>query len=210
MKKLNLHFFSKLQREREYIQQRFLVLCDLHFLEEGQLEVIPSLDFDCCLLLGDIPSDALFCIKKLVAKPIYAVGGNHDTREMYKKANISYIHGEVVEANGLSITGIEGSHRYKKAEELLMLTQEDSIKTVKELPPADILISHDSSFGRYGNSPNKCGLKGISNYIKKYKPKLHLHGHYHIYDKYVVGKTSCIACYRCMIVDTNGDTEVIF
>ena len=190
--------------------QRFLVLCDLHFLEDGQLEVISSLDYSCCLLLGDIPSDVLFRIKKLVTKPIYAVGGNHDTREMYKKANICYIHGEIGDINGLSVTGIEGSHRYKETEELLMLTQDDSIKTANELPPADILISHDSSFRHYGRSPNKCGLKGISNYIKKHKPKLHLHGHYHIYDKYVVGKTLCIACYRCMLVGTNGDTEVIF
>ena len=190
--------------------QRFLVICDLHFLDEGQLEVISSLDYSCCLLLGDIPLDALLLIKKLVTKPIYAVGGNHDTREMYEKANISYIHGDLVEVNGLSVTGIEGSHRYKETKELLMATQEESIKTAAELPPADILISHDSSFGHYGKSPNKCGLKGISNYIKKHKPKLHLHGHYHIYDKYAVGKTSCIACYRCMIVDTNGDTEIIF
>lgn len=210
MKKLSFQFFGKPTKEREYIYQRFLVLCDLHFLEEGQLDAISSLDCDCCLLLGDIPSDALFRIKELVMKPIYAVGGNHDTREMYEKANISYVHGELVEVNGFSVTGLEGSHRYKKAEELLMLTQEESIKAASELPPADILISHDSSFGRYGEAPNKCGLKGISNYIKKHRPKLHLHGHYHIYDKYRIGKTSCIACYRCMIIDTNGDTEVIF
>lgn len=207
---MKLSLFCKPPKKQECVYQRFLVLCDLHFLEEGQLEVIPSLDYDCCLLLGDIPLDALFRIKELVTKPIYAVGGNHDTREMYEKANISYVHGVLVEVNGLSFIGFEGSHRYKEMKELLMATQEESVKTAAVLPPADILISHDSSFGRYGEAPNKCGLKGISNYIKKNKPKLHLHGHYHIYDKYSVGKTSCIACYRCMIVDTNGDTEVIF
>lgn len=207
---MKFSLFCKPLQKQECVYQRFLVLCDLHFLEEGQLDLISSLDYSCCLLLGDIPLETLFRIKELVAKPIYAVGGNHDTREMYINANIPYIHGGLVEVNGLSIVGLEGSHRYKKSEELLMLTQEESINTANELPPADILISHDSSFGRYGEEPNKCGLKGIRNYIKKHKPKLHLHGHYHIYDKYAVGKTRCIACYRCMIVDTNGDTEVIF
>lgn len=189
---------------------RFLVLCDLHYLEDEELIVIPTLEYDACLLLGDIPWNALQQIKELVTKPIFAVGGNHDTREMYCQHGILYLNGKCVEVNGWAIAGIEGSSRYKKMGELVMLTQEESIAIAEQLPKADILISHDSSFERYGTSPNKCGLKGIDLYIETNQPKFHLHGHHHIEDKYTISNTQCLCCYRCMMVDTNGCVAQIF
>lgn len=206
--KKDLEKLEKIKQKQE--KQQFLVLCDLHFLEDGQLDILTSLQYDCCLLLGDIPSDALICIKKLINKPIYAIAGNHDTREMYEKAGIEYINGRCVSFNGFTIAGIEGSNRYKNTKELVMLTQKESLEVAKQLPKADILISHDSCFKKFGKAPNNCGLKGISRYIKTNKPMLHLHGHYHTHAKYKVRNTICIACYRCMLVDTDGKVEMIF
>lgn len=205
--KKDLEKLNSIKKERGI---RFLVLCDLHFLEEEQLDKILSLNYDCCLMLGDIPSEILPRIKALITKPIYAVGGNHDTREMYTNAGFEYINGKVVEIEGIKIAGIEGSNRYKDTDELVMLTQKESVKLAKSLPRADLLISHDSFYHKYGKSPNKRGLKGIDLYIKRNKPIFHFHGHYHIYDNYQNGKTQCFACYRCMLIDTYGKTEKIF
>ncbi len=192
------------------IGQQILVLCDLHFLEDGQLNIISTLEYDFCVLLGDIPWSALQQIKELVTKPIFAVGGNHDTREMYKQIGIPYLNGKCAEVNGWRIAGVEGSSRYKNTKELVMLTQEESLAIAEQLPKADILISHDSCFSKYGTAPNKCGLKGIDLYIERNKPILHLHGHHHIYDKYMIGETLCLCCYRCMLIDTSGDVRKIF
>lgn len=189
---------------------RILVLCDFHFLEDGELDRIGALEYDVCLVLGDILFGALPRIRELVQKPIFAVGGNHDTREMYGQVGIPYIHGQVVCVNGWSIVGIEGSHRYKNTSELCMLTQEESLAIAEELPKADILISHDASYEKFGSAPNRVGLQGISRYIQKNGPYLHLHGHHHLYDRYYIWDTLCLACYRAMLVATDGSVEVVF
>lgn len=192
------------------VVHKLLVMSNLSSSDKCKLDRISALNYDVCVLLGDISSDVVMRIRELVTKPIYAVGGNHDTRSMYIDVDIPYINGQCVEVNGLTIVGIEGCNRYKKSNNFIMLSQEESLMIAELLPPADILISHDSCYERYGTAPNKRGLKGISCYIEKNKPKLHLHGHYHIYDKYEVGDTLCLACYGCMLVDTDGNAEKVF
>lgn len=189
---------------------RILVLCDFHFLEDEDLDRIAALEYDVCLVLGDILFGALPRIRELVRKPIFAVGGNHDTRKMYEQVKIPYIHGQVVCVNGWTIAGIEGSHRYKNTSEVCMMTHEESLAVAEELPKADILISHDASYEKFGSAPNRVGLQGISRYIQKNGPILHLHGHHHLYDRYYIWDTLCLACYRAMLVGTDGSVEVVF
>ena len=86
-----------------------------------------------------------------------------------------------------------------------MLTQTESIQICKELEPADILISHDCAFGLYGSKSDNthCGFKGISKYIKKYKPWLNIHGHYHQNKIIKCRNTTDICIYGCAIITLN-------
>ena len=115
---------------------------------------------------------------------------------------------------GFSVTGISGSSRYKN-DDKPMMTQKQSIYLCKCLQPADMLISHDSAYGLYGAKSDKahCGLKGISKYIKKYKPAINLHGHHHQNVVQNYKNTTDICVYGCSMIRVNGDditTERIF
>lgn len=192
----------------------FLIICDIHYineLEKKRLKTIQNTEsFDACLLLGDIPTDVVEIVSKNITKPIFAVAGNHDTLEIYNYPNIVYLNGKMSTVNGYTIAGIDGSHRYKDSFYLVMQTQSESVNTVKKLHRADILISHDSAYKVFGKEKNKCGLKGISRYIKNKKPIFHIHGHHHQRLQYRFHRTNCICSYRAQVSDLNGETKVIF
>ena len=186
----------------------------MHFLDEIDFKSIENIefkyDFDFCVLLGDIPPRAIEIIAQSITKPIFAVGGNHDTIDMFPFANITYLDGRMASVNGYTIAGISGSNRYKEDKTLFMLAQDESKFVANKLPKADILISHDSAYHIFGKDDNKCGLKGISSYIKRKKPVLHLHGHYHRHQRYRLHKTNCICTYRVSLYKSDGTILTLF
>lgn len=165
-----------------YMHSPFKMLCiaDLHDYDERQIEKIRQMEYDVCLLLGDIPHKALLEIKKANGdRPLYGVCGNHDDWDTLTRVGITDIHCKAVEVCGITIAGFSGSNRYKNGD-YCMMTQKESIKAAKEIPPCDVLITHDSKY-KYWIPPDDAhlGLKGISKYISKNKPQMHLFGHYH-------------------------------
>lgn len=191
------------------------ILCvsDLHHYTDEELEEIQSMEYDVCLLLGDIPQKALKIIKKANgSRPIYGICGNHDDWDSLKRADIEDIHCKMVEVGNIKIAGFGGSHRYKSGD-YAMITQEQSIQAAKTIPAADILISHDCPYKMFGKDIAHEGLIGISNYIAKYKPYLNLCGHYHesMQSKFKNCKVECI--YRFRIVkfvcdDTRNNKKI--
>lgn len=186
----------------------------MHFLDEIDFKSIENIefkyDFDFCVLLGDIPPQAIEVITNSISKPILAVGGNHDTIDAYVGNKIIYLNGNLAYVGGLSIVGIDGSHQYKNLTNLIMQTHSTSKSIARELPKADILISHDSAYRIFGKDDNNCGLKGISSYIKRKKPVLHLHGHYHRHQRYRLHKTNCICTYRACLYKSDGTLLTLF
>ena len=105
--------------------------------------------------------------------------GNHDDQGALERCGIYNLDRKVTVINGVSIAGIGGSHRYKNGD-YPMLTQKESIDIAEHCPKADILISHDAAFHVMKRLDKAhCGLKGISEYISRNKPKLNICGHYH-------------------------------
>lgn len=179
---------------------KILVMSDLHYWDENEISGIQSIDYDICLLLGDI---SLQTIKTIVFynsdKPIYGVCGNHDDWDTLKKSGIYDLHGKCISFGGVKIAGIAGSHRYKSGD-YPMLTQKESIGICKYIPQADILISHDTMYKLYGKDITHIGLKGITQYIRKNNIKLNICGHYHSGD--VVKKYGCLVVnvFRCCLI----------
>lgn len=188
-----------------------LIIADLHDWTLSELEYIRELEYDCCCLLGDIPEAPLKVIKQLVQKPIFGVLGNHDTLTTLSDCGIADLNNKSVTINGVTLAGFGCSNRYKPGE-YPMLTQKESIAVAANCPPCDILISHDTAFGIMKRKDNAhCGLKGISNYIKRRKPKLNICGHYHenIHQNFKHCDILCI--YRCALVTFPSiSSEIIF
>ena len=161
------------------------------------------MQYDACLLLGDISGNYLDMILKYVPiEKIYGILGNHDEYGLLESRNISNIHSKVINVNGVRILGFEGSSRYKTGN-IPMYSQEESIKILRKCDIADILISHDSPYQLYSKANDKahCGLKGITKYLKKNKIYLNIHGHHHINTVLKLNNdTNVVGVYRCAMI----------
>lgn len=190
---------------------KILIITDLHDWDTSEIELISSLEYDCCCLLGDIPETALKIIRQYVQTPLFGVLGNHDALTTLSNCGITDLNGRAATINGVTITGLSGSHRYKPGD-YPMLTQEESIAAAAACPPGDVLISHDTAFGVMKRHDNAhCGLKGISKYIKRNKPKLNICGHYHENVRRKFKRCDILCVYRCALVSFPDNTaEVVF
>lgn len=184
---------------------RIMCISDLHYFKNEEIEVIANTEYDLCILLGDIPVKALKLIKKANGeRPICGVCGNHDSFLALSSVGIKDLHCTSIEVNGYIIAGMSGSNRYNDEEDYAMISQGQSVIYADKCPNADIFMTHDAPYKLfyklYRDKAHK-GLKGISKYIKKKKPKLNLCGHYHenIKVKYHKSDVECI--FRFKMID---------
>ena len=183
-----------------------LCIADLHSYDDEEIKAIQNIEYDVCFLLGDIPQNALYMIKKFnrFNKPIFGICGNHDEWNSLTAVGIDDIHCKAISVKGYTIVGFGGSHRYKSGD-YPMMTHKESVEIIRLLPKADILISHDAPYKLFGADTAHQGLKGISKYIAKNKPQLNLCGHYHnenLSGVYRKCKVQCI--YHFKIVEYGG------
>ncbi|MDE6426719.1 MAG: metallophosphoesterase family protein [Ruminococcus sp.] len=179
---------------------KILAIADLHWYTNKELRQIKNLDYDVCVLLGDIPVNAIRLIKEYVYnKPILAVAGNHDDWNTPEIGRAENIHGQCVECYGYKFTGFSGSARYKYGD-YPMFTQRESMQLGNKLKKADILISHDSGYQLLGKDKPHSGLLGIDLYNLKNRTKLNICGHHHTQ---IVKKrfgTTTVCVFRCALI----------
>lgn len=193
---------------------KLLIIADCHHLKEDEIQKVKNLEYDICILLGDINCNYLDMILKYVPnEKIYGILGNHDEFGVLESRNIINIHEKIINIKGIKILGFQGSSRYKTGE-YPMFTQKESINILKKCEQADILVSHDAPFELYckSNDMAHCGLKGITKYLKKNKVFLNIHGHHHINTQLSLNKvTNVIGVYRCAIISLPDlEKEIIF
>lgn len=161
---------------------RLLIITDTHnclYYDKESVEKIKNAQYDVCLILGDISnSDIIEILKFVPYDKIYGLLGNHDELDRFEESKIRSLNGKVITINGVRIAGLQGSHRYKTGD-YGMYTHEESIQIADEMPPADILVSHDRPFIKDNNDNVHDGLKGVTYYCYKNHVKLEIHGHLH-------------------------------
>lgn len=187
-----------------------LIFADLH---AECTDKIRNADFskrsiDVCFTLGDIDYQHLQIIQKKVNCPVYGVLGNHDEYGMFECYGISDLDCKYIYIQNYSVTGLSGSSRYKM-DNSPMLTQKESITVSKQLSYADILISHDSAYGLHGQRTDEahCGLKGITRYLKKFKPHFHIYGHHHENTVQVYKKTIAVCVFGCAVIEIEKENN---
>ena len=206
--------FGKVNKYSNYNNISILVIADCHHLKEEEIAKVENLQYDVCLLLGDINGNYLDMILNYVPiEKIYGILGNHDEYGLLESRNIANIHSKIININGIKILGFEGSSRYKDGN-IPMYSQKESIKILKKCGMADILVSHDSPYELYSKANDKahCGLKGITKYLKKNKVYLNIHGHHHINTSLKLDNgTNVIGVYRCAVIKfPKLEREIIF
>ena len=123
-------------------------------------------------------NDISVVLKYVDKDKTYGLLGNHDYSYL-SEFNIKNLNGNVININGTTILGIEGSFKYKPAK-FPSFTQRESIMFLNEKPGVDILVSHDNSLdSSMSNNPAHQGLFGITYYLFKNNVSYHIHGHLH-------------------------------
>lgn len=179
---------------------RILAISDLHFWDKEELNHILDYEFDVCVLLGDIPYNAIVEIVNIVKdKPIFGLPGNHDAWNIFEEFPVVDLHEKTEDFHTYCFAGFGGSLRYKKGP-YAMVTQEECLKSLKKLPKGDILLTHDSMYRLFGKDGAHEGLKGITRYILKNHIRLNIHGHHH--QMSVKKRFGCttVCVYRCAVI----------
>ncbi len=156
-------------------------------------------DVDIVIGCGDMPYYYLEFVVDMLNKPTYFVRGNHANVVEYSQLGERThphgaidLHRKVVNGRGLIIAGIEGGLRYRPGP--FMYTQGEMWTHVLGLAPKlmnnflrngrflDIFVTHSPAWGLQDRDdlPHQ-GIKAFRWLIQVFKPKIHLHGHIHLY-----------------------------
>ncbi len=142
-------------------------------------------DVDFILSAGDLSNEYLDYVFTILHKDLIYVNGNH----VYaKKHNISFcknIDGKVIMYKGLKIAGFDGSRIYSFKEH--QYTElEMGIRIAKMIPgflirKPDIILTHAPPRKIHDREePVHKGFKVFNRLLKRFKPKLWVHGHIHL------------------------------
>lgn len=191
------------EAEPQKLGLKLLVVSDTHGYLAFEKKRFPDyLDtvgaFDLCVLLGDIhPAEMPLILDCVPRDEIIAVKGNHDSFSLYRDFGVRDISGTVFAHKGVRFAGIDGSFRYKN-ECFPSHTQYDSLVIARNLPEADVLITHDIMLDDFRRDPAHAGLIGIADYVYRNSPQYHIHGHIHrSYEKQYDNGTKEKSVYLC-------------
>lgn len=176
-------------------------------------------DANAIVCLGDIYLNELQILKGIADRleiPVYGIHGNHEPMSFLKKAGIINIHASECLIEDVRLAGIGGCPAYKDdvgKNELCMLTEAQVLKIAKNLPYADILVTH-SPYKIKSSNMIHSGFRGISWYLNHHNPRWHFYGHLHNRDTKthrfgLLHKRTCksYGIYEAAVFDT--DTEVL-
>lgn len=165
-----------------------LIIADTHGAanveEFSHIEENCKREYGACFFLGDVSSrDFDYILPKIRrGAPIYGILGNHDNVSLLSRYGIENLHGRMIILRGISFVGFEGSLRYKD-ENAPLYTDKESVVLAKELPKADVLLSHDAPKGIYKKDAAHSGLSGLRWYLKRHPRCTNIHGHHHKNDE---------------------------
>lgn len=154
--------------------------------------------FDLTLAAGDLPGDYLEFIATRTDTPPLFVFGNHalgylrgEEGELELPGGCINAHLRVVAAAGLRVLGCEGSARYREGPH--QYTERQFAVMLSQLWPrllllerrfgraVDVLLTHAPPVGPHAGSDHAHrGVPAFNAFHKRWRPRLHVHGHVHL------------------------------
>jgi hypothetical protein len=175
-------------------------------------------DIDCVISCGDLPEYYLDFIVSSLNVPLFFVHGNHDPsggkRSLAGGVNLDE---QTVIYRGCIFAGLEGSpwyngnlHQYSERDmyfKYLRLLPKLLWNRVRFGRYLDVLVTHAPPRGMHeGQDAVHKGFSIFTHIIRKYRPKYHLHGHVHLYDRRqslqdLFYETLVINCYNYRVLE---------
>lgn len=177
-------------------------------------------DLDAVISCGDLPRYYLEYVISMLDLPLYYVQGNHvfDIEDSqgevrHHPQGATNLHRQVIYNPELDLilAGIEGSLRYSQRE--YQYTQRQMWQMVLGLVPQlmlnkarygrflDVFVTHAAPTGIHDeDDPAHKGVDAFIWLIENFSPKVHLHGHIHLYNplkarETMHGDTRVVNCY---------------
>ena len=164
---------------------------------------------------GDLRNDYMDFLISMINVPMIYVMGNHDDG-MIKEPPLGAIciEDRIFEYKGVKFMGLGGSYRYNPRG-INMYTERDmKLRELRLRPRArikggvDVLVTHSPAkgYGDLEDLPHR-GFDCFNDILKKYKPKLFIHGHVHMnYGRnfkreYTYNDTTIINAYERYIIE---------
>ena len=178
---------------------------------------------DLILGCGDLPYDYLDYVATELGVPLFAVHGNHDTPpEVLEDAAIGTwwkginLHGRVVAVDDVVLAGLGGSRRYNDGPYQLS-EAEMWLATLRMIPALlvnriargrylDVLVTHAPPRGIHDLTDRAhWGFTALRWFLRAFRPRYHLHGHSHVYDRRTVTRTRF---HDTLVVNAYGAQEI--
>ena len=174
-----------------------VVLISDDILQVGSLDIQEA---DLLISLGDLMDQTIFrAIEVYQPLHVLAVRGNHDEAQPFP-APIQDLHLQVTEINGLLFGGFQGCWKYKEGG-CYLYTQQQASKLLDRFPPVDVFLAHNSPWDVHERDKDiHQGFEAFRNYIERVQPRYFFHGHQHVNETTVMGKTQVVGVY--------GETEL--
>ena len=162
---------------------------------------------DLILSCGDLPPYYLDYVACMLQAPIYGVHGNHDGEFLRRKDGeeradwgMEELHGRVVHEQGLLIGGLDGSLRYKAGPyqyseagmraQIAGMLPRLLMNRVRHGRFLDILVTHAPPRHIHDEADRPhWGFETFRSFLRTFRPRYHLHGHIHMYDKRTITRT---------------------
>jgi Icc-related predicted phosphoesterase len=170
---------------------KLLVLAD----DDGVRHELIAQPVDLVLSLGDVSDLVILeAAKQARCGAILAVKGNHDADAAFSPPILD-LHLAVQTVGGIRFGGFNGSWRYKPRGHFLY-EQEQAERLLDGFPPVDVFIAHNSPRNMHErDAAVHAGFEAFNRYIERAKPRLFIHGHQHVNQDTLVGRTHVMGIY---------------
>jgi len=168
-----------------------LVLAD----DDGVRHDLTAQPADLVISLGDVADLVILEAAKLArCHHVFAVKGNHDGGGPFPPPIIN-LHLAVQTVDGVRFGGFNGSWRYKPRGHYLY-DQEEVEDLMAAFPTVDVFVAHNSPQNIHERDTEvHVGFEAFNRYIERAQPRLFLHGHQHVNQDTLVGRTQVMGVF---------------
>jgi Icc-related predicted phosphoesterase len=170
---------------------KLLVLAD----DDGIRHDLTAQPADLVLSLGDVADlVVLEAAKQAQCRRIFAVKGNRDGGGPFPPPIVD-LHLAVQTVDGVRFGGFNGSWRYKPIGHYLY-DQEEVEDLLASFPSVDVFVAHNSPRNIHERDTEvHVGFEAFNRYIERAQPRLFIHGHQHVNQDTLVGRTQVMGVY---------------
>lgn len=162
----------------------------------------PDVNPDLVFLLGDIYYRNVLRIDRKYKCPKVGVFGNHDKAHFFDDTEVVNVHRKIVEVEGLTIAGFEGSPKYsnKPFGQHLEVEAESFVASMYK-HRVDFFLAHSNPVYPHTDQDSHRGFAAFNDLIEYGTARYFLHGHLHEPFELVENKTKVYSVYPYLLLE---------